>query len=170
MGDVVDEIGAIWPLGIPVTHTWRELGCLLWVMQRWKVKAVVEVGVDQGGLAAVLLAHRDMRNYLGVENDMRKVHGSVSPHVIDADAMAPDTVERIGAWIKPYSPALIYCDDGNKPREVALYGTIVRSGDIIGAHDLGIEINEADLPQGIGWVRVTGPWLAGTRQAFFRRI
>jgi hypothetical protein len=43
-------------------------------------------------------------------------------------------------------PAFIYCDNGDKPREVETYKSVLRPGDFLGVHDYGYEIHKDDLP------------------------
>ena len=165
--DPVDVSGALWPVGIPLSHSWREVGCILWIVQTFHLRAVAEIGVDQGGLAGILQAHRSL-DYLGIELTMHTVHPSVAHIVIEADALAEPTLRTVLHWIEQRRPVLVYCDDGDKPKEVQLYAPILRPGDVLGVHDLGSEIQESDLPTE-GWMRVTGPWLQHTRQAFLIR-
>lgn len=169
MTDPVDDSGAIWPVGVAIGHTWREIGCILWVIQTYHIRAVVEVGVDQGGLAALLQAHRHMPDYMGIEIARKNVDPSVAG-VIECDALSQQALDTVTWWLgEGRHPCLLYCDNGNKPKEVAFYGPILTPGDVLGVHDMTTEIQESDLPASPKWSRIRAPWVAGTRQAFIRR-
>ena len=43
-------------------------------------------------------------------------------------------------------PVALLCDNGDKPREVALFAPLLHSGSILVAHDWGTEIGPADIP------------------------
>jgi len=43
-------------------------------------------------------------------------------------------------------PALLYCDNGDKPREIKEYKDALRIGDFLGVHDFGFEVTEEDVP------------------------
>jgi predicted O-methyltransferase YrrM len=58
------------------------------------------------------------------------------------DAFAPATVQAVADFIKG-GRALIFCDDGNKAKEVATYTPILKPGDLLYAHDYGGEITDA---------------------------
>lgn len=40
---------------------------------------------------------------------------------------------------------LLYCDNGDKPKEVEMYAKYLNSGDIIGVHDYGIEYEKEEV-------------------------
>ena len=44
---------------------------------------------------------------------------------------------------------LIFCDNGNKAREIRMYGSKLKSGDLIMAHDWGTEIREEHIKPNI---------------------
>jgi hypothetical protein len=55
--------------------------------------------------------------------------------------------EEVRALIaKAPRPFVLYCDDGDKPREVATFGKDLRVGDFLAVHDFGTEIFERDIP------------------------
>jgi hypothetical protein len=43
-------------------------------------------------------------------------------------------------------PFVLYCDDGDKPREVATFAEDLRVSDFLAVHDFGTEIFERDIP------------------------
>ena len=40
---------------------------------------------------------------------------------------------------------LLYCDNGNKPKEIEMYAKYLNSGDVIGVHDYGYEYEEEEV-------------------------
>lgn len=47
--------------------------------------------------------------------------------------------------LKSKKRKFIYCDNGNKPKEMNMVVPLVNSGDLIGVHDWGTEIKEIDI-------------------------
>lgn len=43
------------------------------------------------------------------------------------------------------APSFLYCDDGNKPREIQVYAPVLPPGSVLGVHDWGTEISEKDV-------------------------
>ena len=43
-------------------------------------------------------------------------------------------------------PFVLYCDNGNKPREVDAFASALHVGDFLAVHDLGTEIFAQDIP------------------------
>lgn len=176
------QTAAIWPIGVPTSLTWHDIGAIVHVIQAARVTVVIEIGVDQGGLAALLLAYRQyaqqqysippLTNYFGVDINLETVSRSVldphRAHFLQADAWAPATVDRVRAEIAGHSRALIFCDGGDKPKDLRTYAPILRSGDVLMAHDYQNEYGDsalADLPRDLE--RLTPPWLAQTLCCLF---
>lgn len=65
------------PLGIPTAHSWIELGCILSIIEQYRVGLFVELGVHRGGLAAILNAKVRYSvpslKYLGIEKFQREI-------------------------------------------------------------------------------------------------
>ena len=53
-------------------------------------------------------------------------------------------------------PFVLFCDDGNKPLEVATFAPALRTGDVLAVHDLGTEIFEHDIPADFAEVLTAG--------------
>lgn len=48
--------------------------------------------------------------------------------------------------LKSEKKKFIYCDNGNKPKEMNLFVPLLNPGDLIGVHDWNKEINTLDIP------------------------
>lgn len=53
---------------------------------------------------------------------------------LQGDVFSPETVRAVSEFTRGHR-ALIFCDDGDKKREVALYTEVLKSGDLLMAHD-----------------------------------
>lgn len=135
------------PHGIYLAHWWNEIGRLLNVIDQFKVEFFVEIGMLHGGLSAILLSSVEYRtelSYLGIELDsvyvdarVRATVASLGPRasILDADAWKNTTVLKVSDTLRQRGRTLIYCDGGDKPRELHLYWPILRPGDLIACHD-----------------------------------
>lgn len=176
------QTAQIWPLGVPTSLTWHDVGAIVHVIQAARVTCVVEIGVDQGGLAALLLAYRQyaqqqysippLTNYFGVDINLETVSRSVldphRAHFLEADAWASSTVDRVRAEIAGHSRALIFCDGGDKPKDLRTYAPILRPGDVLMAHDYHNEYSDdalIGLPADLD--RQRPPWLEQTLCCLF---
>lgn len=176
------QTAAVWSLGVPTSLTWYDIGAIVHVIQAARVTVVIEIGVDQGGLAALLLAYRQyaqpqydipaLTNYFGVDINLDTVSRSVldphRAHFLEADAWAPATIARVQAEIAGHQRALIFCDGGDKPRDLRTYAPILRPGDVLMAHDYHNEYGDdalVGLPADLE--RQTPAWMAQTLCCFF---
>lgn len=137
------------PHGIQLLHWWNEVGCLLKTVRAYKVKLFVEIGMFHGALSRILLDQcldNPQFRYLGIEQDRDHIDDKVirlcdqtsQAEILIADAHSPETVEIVRSKIQAAdSPALIYCDGGDKILEAKLYWPLIRKGDLFGVHDYG---------------------------------
>lgn len=135
----------ILPFGIKVGHTWHEVGVLMRLVEMYRVCTFVELGVHEGGLASLLVA-RTMFDpgfcYFGVERDIGQTRLEVKAAIascgraelVEGDIfLAHDAVRNV--VVTSAGRVLVYCDGGDKPKELAAFRDVLRRGDLIGAHD-----------------------------------
>jgi hypothetical protein len=175
---VWEERGKLWPMSIPIAQTWNEVGAILMTIQECKIGTMIEIGMDQGGLSAVLLARGifdEHFHYFGIEIRDNRVEKMVMIHNVERynkEWMEPIRIDDVfsGAsqeWMRyiireSAGVVLIFCDGGNKVREVKTFQKFLRSGDYIMAHDLKTEIKRKDFSP---LQTIHYPWLHGTSLA-----
>jgi hypothetical protein len=135
------------PYGFSCGHLWHEIGTLLRFINQRQPTLFVELGVHVGGLASVLsprTLHHPTFRYVALENNGSIVRDSVKQalaflpncRLLVADCFTVATRTAVEAEMKSRpGPALIYCDNGNKPKELLHYAPICRPGDLLGVHD-----------------------------------
>ena len=170
----------ILPFGVPITHTWLEIGVIIKTVEVHNIKRFVELGVHRGGLASCFITRSMLDRsfwYLGTEIDP----AITSPTVVALSKKAerseikfgnhlnPDTIVGIQMWLSQGpGKRFIYCDGGNKPAEFDLWMPFLRPGDVIGVHDLDNEIMEEHFinnPDNLHRIREN--YLIQTRIALF---
>jgi len=141
---------------IPVQRDWEDLR----TMEEFLVSAwpslVIELGTGTGGFSLYLAGYCAIHGHsfhtfdLGDKDhshqkpnmDALKAIRALGGHVHTSDVFSEGTVEVIRFLIgKSEGPAFIYCDNGDKPREVNTYAPLLRTGDYLGVHDFGTEIH-----------------------------
>jgi hypothetical protein len=90
--------------------------------------------------------------------------------LLEADIFDQRTVGWVDTWIHiSDGPALIYCDNGDKPKELEWYAPTLRKGDVIAAHDFGNEYSESELPDLERFNRIKSDWLTDTHIIAFEK-
>ena len=124
------------PYGVKLSHTWHEVGQILRIVNDYDVYTFVELGAHVGGLASILQWRSKFHpfRYIGyelqidiVDNDVNESH---SIHPKDIFDKPKDIVNH-----SPNGRTFIYCDNGNKIKEMRVFSKHLRSGDIIACHD-----------------------------------
>jgi cephalosporin hydroxylase len=170
--------GTIWPLGVSCSLTWYDLGAIAHILQGARIRAVLEIGVEHGGLAAYLAAYCHATKactYRGIDITLNAldwhVRTDMGEAILERDAWSDATVAEVRAWLAAVpAPALIICDGGDKPKELKLYAPLLRTGDVLIGHDYHNEYGDTELADMPAMVeQVHEEWLDDTLLCMFVR-
>src|SRR3972149_5028325 len=136
---------------------WSHIDCV----NRYKVKLFIELGMYMGGTLPYLIPNLVLDHsfsYLGFEKIENTVNGRLitfsnqNPRcrIILDDMFSPPSMGIIAkSVVNTHGAVYIFCDGGNKPKELMTFSRIMRVGDIISVHDYTEdqtgEIRDADL-------------------------
>lgn len=138
------------------------------------VELIVELGTFQGGFTKLLedaMPDVEIHTFdnVNVTKSTRKYFGqNVSFHVCDVlndNPLVRDLLCR-------HERKLLYCDNGRKRQEVAMYHGCLATGDFIGVHDWGNEIWWDDIIEYLSdWEMYKWPTLemVGVTSRFWRK-
>lgn len=145
--------------GIPVERKWADIFTVEVLLAYAQPQLVIELGTGTGGFSAFLAtwcyqtgarfmtfdthykgSPTKRANYraLGL---IRRLAGSYQSR----DVFAARTVRKIGNQVRRPGVAFIYCDNGNKAKELRTYAPLLKPGDFIAVHDYGSEVFPADV-------------------------
>lgn len=131
--------------GIPAAQIWLDM--VLWEMVLNKhdtLRAVFEIGTWEGGFSWWLWAQCEARRMHFETYDAVEPKRSV-PGFVRADVFR-DAV-MIGRDIRIWEPCAVFCDGGNKPRELAIFAEQIEHPDsILLVHDWGTEMLPEHVP------------------------
>ncbi len=134
------------PLGIVTQTTWLDVANICGLMAREpKIGLFVEVGVLMGGMASMMvsrIAYDPTLAYLGIERPGKKdrvdsnlqaqVLGVSHAEIVFDDCFSAPVEMVVRGWIDTTEgPALVFCDGGNKPAEIAHFAPMLRPADYI---------------------------------------
>src|SRR6188768_224235 len=97
--------GAIWPLGVSSSVTWLDLGAIAHILQEGRIRTVLEIGVEHGGLSAWLMAYGRYNNiaYRGVDITLNALQTQVGivdrSAFVERDAWDSMTVVEMRGWL-----------------------------------------------------------------------
>jgi len=113
-------------------------------------KGLIELGTYRGGMSIFLLLqcvqwgmsfYTFDKQRFPLETPVAQMI-DLEAHFHEGDIFEerkPKLLELIG--MDGLHPLLLYCDDGNKPREFATFVPHLRSGDYVAVHDWGLEFH-----------------------------
>ena len=113
------------------------------VVRKFKPELIIELGTYTGGMTYVFqetcpgvpIHTFDDKDLIAPID--RKIYGkNVHFHVVDILTEPHSLVVKL---CRKRIRKFIYCDNGNKVGEIWRYAYLLRSGDLLGAHDYGVE-------------------------------
>lgn len=124
-------------------------------------KTVVEYGTGRGALAVFLacwaeqhsLAFHSLEKFPNGLTETKPLLQKLGHPVVEQDCQALETAEWLVA--NTPGPRLWVLDNGNKPLEAALVGSVAGPSDVLAMHDYGTEVGDNTIPP--GWLKLE-PW------------
>ncbi|MHA2246898.1 MAG: hypothetical protein ACXADY_18280 [Candidatus Hodarchaeales archaeon] len=124
------------PFGIKTSHTWHEIGQLLRIINDLDIYSFAELGCHVGGLASILNVRSRYHpfRYVGFDDKGEHIDDTVREHVLihigDIFENVPET------WrLAKSGKTFLYCDNGDKIREMREFAPLLYPGDVIACHD-----------------------------------
>jgi len=136
--------------GCSMCQTFTALFPFEWILNLYPIEHIVEIGTARGGLSLYLQQQAAVRNIgyrtydaidrrhdgLNYESETVAVRNVelLEPHFKKMNVFEDKTIEEIRSIIANHR-VFMYCDNGNKPRELKTYMPFLKQGDVIGVHD-----------------------------------
>lgn len=118
-----------------------------------KPATIVELGTGEGMHTAYLALYAALNGAQVISVDASNEMDLIAPladhlplELVQADILKTDVVDKILARDLP-GPLMLYCDNGDKPREVQRLVPQLAPGDYCIVHDWGLNIQEADVAE-----------------------
>lgn len=163
------EIYSQYMFGAVMGQTFPALFIFEWLLNFYPVEYIVELGTGTGGLTMFLQFQANVRNLNFVTYDAKhrfrdkknnypaNRSDNVGTFVKDfrqVNVFDERVVEEIRAILKEHV-VMLYCDNGNKPREAQTYFPFARKGSVLGVHDwsghFGLEEIEKEFGLKVIW-------------------
>ena len=130
-------------LGTNCSQTWADF-------QVWEkllnahpeLRSIVELGTGEAGFSRYLHLQAKARGLEFATFDRVRMDNHRQSGFQEVDVFAEP--ERVAACL--ISPTVLFCDNGDKPREVALYAPLLQPGDLLVVHDFGTEFWPRHIP------------------------
>ena len=133
----------------------------LWesILNQHRFDRIMELGTGTGIFSCFLLMHclhkdadfvtvnKYPNPHWGKLNNMRLIDRlQLAKHIWQFDIFTDRAIKQITNYIGKVGQTILYCDNGDKPKEVATFAPYLKTGDIIAVHDWGTEFKNKDIP------------------------
>ncbi len=137
-----------YPFGIKINFSYYQLGLFLYMMEIFKPSLVIELGYLHGGVGSFILEN-NMCNYVGFDiTDSHldhRLHRFRRTHFKLGNVFESGTKRQVeDVWNRHPPSRFLFCDNGNKKRELRLYHWIVGPDDFLLVHDYPREVDDSD--------------------------
>lgn len=136
--------------GIRMRQSYTAVYVLETILSVLKPERIVEIGTWNGGLTAYFQTWKNINSgtdFLSVDiEDLRddKIKEYTKTCFSQTDAFTPYFHSLLKDFIQE-KRCLIYCDGGNKEKELTFFKDLVMPGSIIACHDYGTEVNPVKM-------------------------
>lgn len=150
-------LGQAWGSFLGIQCSQISIDFFMWdrFLSAYPLKHCIELGTGSAGFSAFLALNCKWRgikfstfdtwNCVPTVNQIRAILGlEIDLHLVDVFTEGKAFVRKLTAAEAP-GPILLYCDDGDKPREIREIGALLRPGDYLAVHDWYFEIDETDI-------------------------
>lgn len=139
-------------LGMGIRQSTADLICWEYFLRTHDFNQIIELGTGNGGFSTWLLLQCVQRHRRFVTYDITtpKSFGRVArgakleKHCNALDLLLPSSPAKVFDSVA--RPVILYCDNGNKPVEVAMYSPYLVKGDYLVVHDWNVEIGKDNIP------------------------
>jgi cephalosporin hydroxylase len=131
--------------GFTLVHEQEALPNIIQVIRDFGPELMIEFGTSWGGFTMVMHSVNrttELHTY-DIPKSRRKVEGKeqFSKHVyFHLQDILTEEVEEIVDLCKDERKKFLYCDNGDKPKEILMYGSKLNAGDLLGVHDWYSEV------------------------------
>lgn len=142
------EMGNVSFGNIPAAQLWVDF--VLWEMvlnKHDQLKAIFEIGTWKGGFSWWLWAQAQARQMHFQTYDAVEPKQKI-PGFLRADVFKAQTT--LGISFRAWEPCAVFCDGGNKPRELAIFSEELEHPEsILLVHDWGTEMLPENVPDSL---------------------
>jgi cephalosporin hydroxylase len=153
---IVNDIWHSSFMGVPMIQAWQDL--MLWerFLHQYNPKFILELGTFNGGLSTFLAVQSwaleagfmtvDWHSWADHSHPLWRTM-KIDKNFWQVDMWEPEFTEIFQDLLsgEHNHPFLLVCDGGNKPKEMQIFGPMLRPGDLITCHDWLNEIAEPDI-------------------------
>lgn len=148
-------------LGVGMSQDWRDLEIWEKLFSEHPVRSLIELGTGTGGMSIFFALQCVNRNiqYVTFDNQNWNQFDTQVPRLLNfhasfkcVDLFSEETQAYIAGLFQTMPhPICIFFDNGDKPREWALYANLAVKGDFLAVHDWMSEFN----PGHVGTIKAT---------------
>jgi cephalosporin hydroxylase len=137
--------------GVVVYKSWAEMFQLEVLLNTYSFSTIIELGTGFGATAILLGVHSHMRGAKVFSYDNKPTVTPPVQRLYDALGVTFEVMDifenvaKIAELIRLPGRTLLYCDNGDKSKELEIWGKYLKSGDIALVHDYPEEITDATL-------------------------
>lgn len=169
--------------GVPTQTSWATAFVFdhLLTVHREKIKWIVEIGTGRGGMSLMLALWAkvngipfwtiEVKSYL--TDEVMSVLWHLGANIVQGDVFTGPG-ERILRECEVHGTGFLFCDGGNKPRELATFAPMAPPDTLIAVHDFGTETKGRHV-SAVPYVEYYEPWHSeslamNTTAAILRRV
>ena len=138
-------------LGLRMSQSPRAINFWESILRKIDFKRIIEIGTEHGGLSTYFYLYCKVKGaeFITVDNVNHSKPAIIKESFYLVDAYSPEGISFISKAIQEPGITIVYCDGGDKARELKIYTPYLKIYDYIAVHDWGDAVWQADVPGGL---------------------
>ena len=130
--------------GKPIQLFWQDLKVLEIALTQCKPNLIIELGTGNGASAFYFSLFAKVMTFDNVDKRIVK-NGFNSLEFNQEDIFTKKNLEAFKILFQRSDKIFLFCDNGDKPREFETFAPMLKPGDYIAVHDVGLEITQGQI-------------------------
>lgn len=131
--------------GYPIQLFWQDLKILETAVTQCKPDLIIELGTGTGASALFFSLHAPVATFDNKDIRIEELKNISQVTFYTVDVFSKQGIFLIDRLMKTYKLIFLFSDNGDKPKEFLTFAPMLKPGDYIAVHDVGLEISLQDI-------------------------
>lgn len=165
-------------MGVPCQQYHTDFWLWELFFEKYKINTFIELGTGRGGTTMFFMMHSIQRSFKFYTFDSSVPYAvadplwtylDISSHFCMGDIFNEGKRYVEEAILRSERPIMLYCDNGDKPREMREFTPLLSKDDFVSVHDWSHEVRLMDIPESLEMIILYECEVIGSRTRWMRK-
>ena len=131
--------------GVEAQHSFASLFVFDSLFLKYPPISITELGTSHGGLSNYFWLYCEIHQLLFLTIDLKDLRKFKKVNFLRGDLLNDKLFQQHLHYHLQKGKTFLYCDNGNKKKEIEIFASSLKAGSILGVHDWGVELTSKDV-------------------------